>query len=136
ARLAAAGREGWSFAATMAAIGGATVTLFGSLYPAVLPSTTDPAFDLTVGNASSAPYALTVISWVAVVFLPIVVGYQAWSYWVFRKRVGREQIDPEPAYGGSQPTRTGGGDRSDRTAAAADTGPDVPPTPAPRPGGD
>ncbi|QBI55703.1 cytochrome d ubiquinol oxidase subunit II [Streptomonospora litoralis] len=104
ATLAASGREGWSFAATALAIGGTSITLFGALHPAVLPSTTDPAFDLTVQNASSAPYTLTVLSWVALVFLPLVMGYQAWSYWVFRKRVSREHIDPAPAYGGPEPT--------------------------------
>ncbi|GAB3451975.1 cytochrome d ubiquinol oxidase subunit II [Streptomonospora sediminis] len=125
AGLAAAGREGWSFAATAVAIGAASVTLFGSLYPAVLPSTTDPAFDLTVQNASSAGYTLTVISWVGVVFLPLVLGYQAWSYWVFRKRVTREQIHPEPAYGGG-PDATGAGGGGGQSAApappAGDTG--------------
>ncbi|WP_052809932.1 cytochrome d ubiquinol oxidase subunit II [Streptomonospora alba] len=137
ARLAAAGREGWSFTATMAAIGAATVLLFGSLYPAVLPSTTDPAFDLTVDNASSAAYALTVITWVAVVFLPIVVAYQAWSYWVFRKRVSREQIEPAPAYGDAEPVSTEGGDGVQAPTAPADAGPGVVrPAPAPRPAGD
>jgi cytochrome d ubiquinol oxidase subunit II len=98
--LVARGREGRSFAATAGAVAALTVTLFGSLYPAVLPSTTDPAFDLTVANAASAPYTLTVMSWVALVFLPLVIGYQAWSYWVFRRRVTREHITPAPAYGG------------------------------------
>ncbi|GAA1761734.1 cytochrome d ubiquinol oxidase subunit II [Streptomonospora arabica] len=125
--LAAAGREGWSFTATAVAIGAATVTLFGSLYPAVLPSTTDAAYDLTVANASSAPYTLTVLSWVAVVFLPLVLAYQAWSYWVFRKRVSREQIDPAPAYGGREPARAGGGERPDAGTPSA---------PAPSPSGD
>ncbi|MDA2813500.1 cytochrome d ubiquinol oxidase subunit II [Nocardiopsis sp. RSe5-2] len=110
--LALRGSEGRSFACTAAAIGLASVTLFGSLFPAVLPSTLDPAYDLTVANASSAPYTLTVMSWVAVVFLPVVLGYQAWSYWVFRKRVTREQIEPVPAYGG------GGGQGSGPASAA------------------
>ncbi|MCF7549139.1 cytochrome d ubiquinol oxidase subunit II [Pseudonocardia sp. WMMC193] len=86
------GREGWAFTATAVAVGLLSVTIFGTLFPEVLPSSTDPAFSLTIANAASAPYTLTVMSWVALVFLPLVLGYQAWSYWVFRKRVGRDHI--------------------------------------------
>ncbi|MFD6098626.1 cytochrome d ubiquinol oxidase subunit II [Nocardiopsis flavescens] len=80
-------REGVAFALTAVTIPAAVVVLFGSLFPNVLPSTTDPAFSLTVENASSADYTLTIMTWVAVVFLPLVLLYQGWSYWVFRKRV-------------------------------------------------
>ncbi|WP_017570618.1 cytochrome d ubiquinol oxidase subunit II [Nocardiopsis halotolerans] len=80
-------REGWSFAFTAVTILAVFTALFTSLFPNVLPSTTDPAFSLTVANASSAEYTLTVLSWVAVVFLPLVLLYQGWSYWVFRRRV-------------------------------------------------
>ncbi|GAA2552695.1 hypothetical protein GCM10010210_27330 [Pseudonocardia hydrocarbonoxydans] len=69
-----------------------TVTLFGSLYPDVLPSTTDPAFGLTTTNAASTPYTLTIMTWVAVVFTPIVLAYQAWTFWVFRRRIGTSDI--------------------------------------------
>ncbi len=87
-----AGRDGWAFAATGVAIAAAVVALFGSLYPDVMPSTTDPAFSLTVDNASSTAYTLRIMSWVAVVMTPVVLGYQAWSYWVFRKRIGTRHI--------------------------------------------
>ena len=100
--LSVRGREGWSFAATAVAIAATSVVLFGSLFPDVLPAT-DPNHSLTVENAAAAPYALTVMTWVAAAFLPIVVGYQAWSYWVFRKRVTREQIEPTPTYSGAAP---------------------------------
>jgi len=80
-------REGWAFTGTAAAIGLTGVTLFASLYPAVLPSTVDPAGTLTVANAASAPYTLTVMTWVAVLFAPLVVAYQGWTYWVFRRRL-------------------------------------------------
>lgn len=96
-------REGWSFVATAVTILAAVTALFGSLFPDVLPSTTDAAFSLTVENASSADYTLTVMSWVALVFLPLVIGYQSWSYWVFRKRVTGEQVSM------SAPATTGGG---------------------------
>lgn len=92
--LALRGREGWSFTATATTIALATVVLFGSLFPNVLPSTTDALYSLTVENASSADYTLSVMTWVAVIFLPVVLLYQSWSYWVFRKRITREHIEP------------------------------------------
>jgi cytochrome bd ubiquinol oxidase subunit II len=85
-------REGWAFVLTAAAIIGVTVTLFGCLYPDVLPSSTDPANSLTTINAASTPYTLTIMTWVAVVFTPIVVAYQAWTFWVFRRRIGSADI--------------------------------------------
>jgi cytochrome d ubiquinol oxidase subunit II len=87
-------RDGWAFLLTGLAIAAAVVALFGSLYPDVMPSTTDPAFSLTVENASSTPYTLRIMSWVAVVMTPVVLAYQAWSYWVFRKRIGAHHIPP------------------------------------------
>jgi cytochrome d ubiquinol oxidase subunit II len=80
--------EGVGFALTCLVIVAAVVLLFGSLFPDVMPSSTDPAFSLTVDNASSTAYTLTVMTWVAVVLTPFVVGYQAWTYWVFRRRLG------------------------------------------------
>jgi cytochrome bd ubiquinol oxidase subunit II len=85
--LNARGREGWAFLATAVTIVVATVTLFTDLYPDVLPSTVDPAFSLTVDNASSTSYTLHIMTWVAAVFTPVVLAYQAWTYWVFRKRL-------------------------------------------------
>jgi cytochrome d ubiquinol oxidase subunit II len=95
--FAAGEREGFAFASTAGAIIAVTFTLFWSLYPNVLPSTTDPAFSLTTTNASSTHYTLQIMTWVAVAFTPIVLVYQAWTYWVFRKRIGRTSI---PAGGG------------------------------------
>ena len=80
-------REGWAFAFTAMAIIFASATLFGSLYPDVMPSSTNGAYSLTVDNASSSPYTLRVMTWVAVLFTPIVLAYQGWTYWVFRRRV-------------------------------------------------
>ncbi|MEV4624239.1 cytochrome d ubiquinol oxidase subunit II [Asanoa sp. NPDC049573] len=87
-----AGREGWAFAATAVTIVAATATLFLALYPNVLPSTMNPAFSLTVSNASSTPYTLKVMTWVAVAFTPLVLLYQGWTYWVFRRRITVEHI--------------------------------------------
>jgi cytochrome d ubiquinol oxidase subunit II len=97
-------RERLSFALTAVTVLATFTALFGSLFPDVLPSTTDPAFSLTVANASSADYTLTVMSWVAVFFLPLILAYQGWSYWVFRQRVTSatvtgESAEPEPGPG-------------------------------------
>ncbi|MGW5108280.1 cytochrome d ubiquinol oxidase subunit II [Nocardia sp. NPDC004123] len=92
------GRDGWAFTGTAVTIAAATVLLFGSLFPNVLPSTISDAYSLTVDGrggtvaASSTHYTLVVMSWVAVALVPIVLIYQAWTYWVFRKRLTVEQI--------------------------------------------
>jgi cytochrome d ubiquinol oxidase subunit II len=90
-------REGWAFVLTGVTIALAVITLFMTLYPNVMPSSTDPAFSLTVENASSSPYTLKVMTWVAVVMTPIVLAYQAWTFWVFRRRIGAEDLPPDPA---------------------------------------
>lgn len=83
------GREGWAFLGTAATIALASATLFTTLYPNVMPSTTDPAYSLTTVNAASTAYTLKIMTWVAVVFTPIVLLYQSYTYWVFRRRIGR-----------------------------------------------
>jgi cytochrome bd ubiquinol oxidase subunit II len=88
------GREGWAMVGVGVAIAATTTTLFGSLYPRVLPSSTRSAWSLTVHNASSSPYTLRVMTWVAVVFTPVVLAYQAWTYWVFRRRVAGPRSAP------------------------------------------
>src|SRR5918997_746565 len=84
--------EGWAFVATAVAVAATTAVLFGALFPAVLPSLLDPAYDLTVHGAASAPYTLGILSWIGAFFLPVVVLYQSWSYWVFRRRVTRAHV--------------------------------------------
>ncbi|TCJ96708.1 cytochrome d ubiquinol oxidase subunit II [Nocardia alba] len=91
----AAARDGWAFLGTTLTIAAATILLVGSLYPNVMPSTIDPAFDLNIDNASSSRYTLQVMSWAAILCTPVVLIYQGWTYWVFRKRLTVEQI-PEP----------------------------------------
>ncbi len=87
-------REGWAFILNGVAVLSAVGLIFGALYPNVLPDI-DGIDSLTVANASSSQYTLTAMTWVAVIFTPIVLAYQSWTYWVFRKRVTVEQI-PEP----------------------------------------
>ena len=88
-------REGWAFVLTGVTIALAVITLFMTLYPNVMPSSTDPAFSLTIENASSSPYTLKVMTWVALVMTPIVLVYQAWTFWVFRRRIGAEDLPPD-----------------------------------------
>lgn len=68
------------------------VAIFGAVYPTVLPSTLDSAWDLTIRNSSSSTYTLKVMSIVAAIFVPIVLLYQAWSYYTFRKRISTDSI--------------------------------------------
>jgi cytochrome d ubiquinol oxidase subunit II len=95
----ARGREGWAFGLVGGAVVALVATLFAALFPDVMPSSTDPAFSLTVANASSTPRTLAVMSWIAVIGLPVVLVYQGWTYWVFRKRIGRHSIPTAPQHG-------------------------------------
>jgi cytochrome bd ubiquinol oxidase subunit II len=83
----AEGREGQAFGLLGVALAAAVLALFGALYPNVLPSTVDPAYSLSIVEAASSPYTLTVMTWVAAFGTPAVLVYQGWTYWVFRRRV-------------------------------------------------
>jgi cytochrome d ubiquinol oxidase subunit II len=85
-------REGWAFLATGLTVVLAVFALFVTLFPDVMPSTLAAANSLTVHNASSTPYTLKVMTWVAVAFTPIVLAYQGWTYWIFRKRLTVDRI--------------------------------------------
>jgi len=87
--------DGWAFTCTAAVVAALVVMVFGSLYPNLIPSTLNPEWSLTIQNASSSPYTLKVMTWAALIFAPLVIGYQAWTYWVFRQRISAEHI-PEP----------------------------------------
>ncbi|RZU22018.1 cytochrome d ubiquinol oxidase subunit II [Streptomyces sp. BK239] len=87
-----AGREGWSFALSGVTIVAAVAMLFLTLFPNVMPSTLNEEWSLTVTNASSSPYTLKIMTWCAVIATPIVMLYQGWTYWVFRKRIGTQHI--------------------------------------------
>lgn len=90
-------REVASFAATSVAIVATTAVLFGSLFPYLLPAVNDPANSLTIYNASSTPYVLAVMGVAVILFVPVVLAYQAWAYWVFRHRVTPENVEAQPA---------------------------------------
>ena len=84
--------DGQAFASFGVFIAATMLTLFGGLYPRVLPSTVDSAFSLTVHGAASGSYTLTVMTWIAGFGAPVVLLYQGWTYWVFRRRIGARHI--------------------------------------------
>ena len=81
---------GFAFVSTMVTIAATLVTFFLMLFPDVMISTIDSAYSLTIYNSASSPYTLRIMTIVALIFVPIVLLYQGWSYWVFRKRVKSE----------------------------------------------
>jgi cytochrome d ubiquinol oxidase subunit II len=94
------GRDAFAFASGAVAVLLVPVWEFACLWPDVLPARNNSAFSLTVHNASSSDYTLKVMTVVALVMTPIVLAYQAWSYWVFRARVAGETVGD--GYGGTK----------------------------------
>jgi cytochrome d ubiquinol oxidase subunit II len=86
------GREGWAFAFSGITIVAAVAMLFLTLFPNVMPSSLNESWNLTVTNASSSPYTLKIMTWCAGIATPVVLLYQGWTYWVFRKRIGTQHI--------------------------------------------
>jgi cytochrome bd ubiquinol oxidase subunit II len=85
--------DGWAFGLAVLAMAGLILTIFTLLFPNVMVSSTDPTLSLTIYNASSSAKTLGVMSIVALIFLPIVLVYQGWNYWVFRKRLTTHKED-------------------------------------------
>jgi cytochrome d ubiquinol oxidase subunit II len=104
------GRFGFAFTATTVTIASAIISIFVGLYPNVMVSSTSAASNLTVHNTASAGYSLKAMTVVVILFLPLVLAYQAWSYYVFRRRVSAREFE--------QPDSTGAVAQS---AAAAPT---------------
>ncbi len=92
-------RDGWAFILSSVTIALAVASLFVGMFPNVMVSSIDAAYNLTVYNASSQEYTLTIMTWVAVIMTPIVLIYQGWTYWVFRKRISTSMIPPQPVSG-------------------------------------
>ena len=86
------GREGWAFALSGLTVVAVVAMFFLTLFPNVMPSSLDPDWSLTVTNSSSSPYTLKIMTWCAGIATPLVLLYQAWTYWVFRKRIGTHHI--------------------------------------------
>ncbi len=95
--------EGFAFAATTVTIASCILAIFVDLYPNVMVSSTNPAYNLTVHNTASNPYSLKTMTVVVIIFLPIVLAYQTWTYYVFRRRVSRQEFQPPAPPGGVPP---------------------------------
>jgi len=89
-------RAGSAFAATTVTIASCIVSIFVDLYPNVMVSSTNKAYNLTAHNTASAAYPLKVMTVVAIILLPVVLAYQSWTYYVFRKRVSRREFSAAP----------------------------------------
>jgi cytochrome d ubiquinol oxidase subunit II len=87
--LLAERRDGWAFAVTTFAMATSVLAIFVDLYPRVIVSTGAAGTDLTVGNTAAGSYSLKVMTVVLVVLLPVVLVYQSWTYYVFRRRIGQ-----------------------------------------------
>jgi cytochrome bd ubiquinol oxidase subunit II len=96
---ASRGLEGWGFLGTFVAIGVAVTGLFVCLFPDVMPSTLDASYSLTTTTASATNYTLKIMTVVAAIFTPLVLAYQAWTYWVFRRRISTHHIPTEELSG-------------------------------------
>jgi cytochrome d ubiquinol oxidase subunit II len=89
--------EGWAFACSAITIALAMLTLFTDLYPNVMKSSTNSAYNLTIANTASPSYTLKVMSIAAVILLPVVLAYTAWNYYVFRRRLTATDFQPPRA---------------------------------------
>jgi cytochrome d ubiquinol oxidase subunit II len=118
-----ADREGWAFSMTTVTIASCVVTLFVGLYPHVMVSSTNPAYSLTAGNSASGGYTLKVMTVIAVVLLPLVLAYQAWTYYVFRRRVSAAQFRPSVTPPAPRPPAAPETSAAPQAAGPADTVP-------------
>lgn len=85
-------RNGWAFIMTTLTIVITAIIVGVGLFPNLMISSLNPAWNLTIENASSSPYTLTVITWIGVSCIPVVLLYQGWNYWVFRKRLSPQVV--------------------------------------------
>ncbi|MDB1086204.1 cytochrome d ubiquinol oxidase subunit II [Streptomyces sp. ACA25] len=103
------GREGWSFTLSGLTIVATVTMLFLALFPDVMPSSLSADWNLTVENAAATPYTLGIMTWVAAIATPVVLLYQGWTYWVFRKRIGTQHLSedhPAPEGPAAEPAPT------------------------------
>ena len=84
---------GWAFAMSGLAIVFTTVAFFSGLFPRIMVSSLNPMWNLTIYNSSSSVYTLKIMSFAALALVPLVLAYQGWTYWVFRKRVTAKELE-------------------------------------------
>jgi cytochrome d ubiquinol oxidase subunit II len=87
--------EGLTFLAACVGMGGTVATFFAELYPRVMVSSTSSANNLTIANSASPSYTLRVMTVVALIFFPVVLIYQGWTYHVFRRRLRSPRVGSE-----------------------------------------
>lgn len=90
------GRDGWAFVSHLLTVISAVGFIYFTMFPNLIVNSIEGGENLTIYNSSSSEATLTLMTWVAVIMIPLVLAYQAWTFWVFRKRVGREHIPGEP----------------------------------------
>lgn len=105
--LNALGREGWAFTANTLTIAFALLSIFMALFPNLMISSIDPAYSMSIAGAASSQKTLEFMTWVALFTLPLVLAYQAWTYWIFRKRISRAHIPGHDAGHGTEHGATG-----------------------------
>ncbi|AIF53915.1 cytochrome d ubiquinol oxidase subunit II [Pelosinus sp. UFO1] len=86
-------KYGWAFAMSGLAIVFTTIAFFSGLFPRIMVSSLNPSWSLTIHNASSSAYTLKIMTFAALILVPIVLAYQGWTYWVFRKRVTAKDLE-------------------------------------------
>jgi cytochrome bd ubiquinol oxidase subunit II len=101
--LVYARRDGFAFTATTVTIASCILAIFVDLYPNVMVSSTNHAYNLTAQNTASGAYSLKAMTVVVVIFLPLVLAYQAWTYYIFRKRVSASDFRPPAPSPGATP---------------------------------
>ncbi|HEY6473171.1 MAG TPA: cytochrome d ubiquinol oxidase subunit II [Acidimicrobiales bacterium] len=116
--------DGWAFMAACVGIGGTVGSLFNELFPRVMISSTNHAYNLTVNNTASPPYTLKVMTVTAAIFFPIVVAYQAWTYKVFRRRLSVPKSDPDAGDDGDAEAASRQADDPDGTVVTSGETPD------------
>lgn len=82
----------WGFALSSLTVVFTTAAVFLGLFPRFMVSSLDPAWSLTIYNAASSPYTLKIMTIAAFILVPIVLVYQAWTYWVFRQRLTNKNL--------------------------------------------
>ena len=90
------GKDGTAFVAHLLTVVAAVGFIYFTMFPNLMANSTPGGENLTIWNASSSETTLTLMTWVASIMIPVVLAYQTWTFWVFRKRVGREHIPGEP----------------------------------------
>jgi len=115
--LVYAHREGFAFAATAVTIASCILALFVDLYPNVMVSSTSKAYNLTVHNTASPGYSLKVMTVVVIILLPVVLAYQTWTYYVFRRRVSKQEFQPPTPSSAPSPEAAPAAEPTPRPAA-------------------